>query len=115
MSKLYHGIMSVLDRFVPQKLQPLWQHPAGPKTVFFWAPTFKWGLVLAALGDLQRPPENLSFNQTVSLTATGMLWSRYSLVIIPKNWNLFAVNAFVASTGLYQLWRIMKYRSEHPA
>ena len=30
---------------------------------------------------------------------------RYSLVIIPKNLNLFAVNAAMAVTGSYQLSR----------
>jgi len=24
------------------RLKQLWNHPAGPKTVFFWAPTMKW-------------------------------------------------------------------------
>ena len=32
-----------------------WNHPAGPKTVFFWAPTFKWSLGLANLADYNRP------------------------------------------------------------
>ena len=41
--------------------------------------------------------------------ATGFIWSRYSLVIIPKNWSLFAVNLFVGFTGLYQISRVMLY------
>ena len=36
----------------------------------------------------------------------GTIWARYSLVIIPKNYNLFAVNVFVGLTGFYQLYRI---------
>jgi hypothetical protein len=52
-------------------------HPAGPKTVHFWAPTMKWGLVIASLGDMQRPVENLSVTQTSALAATGLIWSRY--------------------------------------
>lgn len=31
------------------------------------------------------------------------------MVIIPKNYNLFSVNIFVALTGLYQLLRIYRY------
>lgn len=31
------------------------------------------------------------------------------MVIIPKNYNLFSVNVFVAITGLYQLFRIYRY------
>lgn len=40
---------------------------------------------------------------------SGLIWSRYSLVIIPKNWNLFAVNFFVGSAGATQLYRIWRF------
>jgi len=109
MSRVYASVINVASRFVPKRLEPLWQHEAGPKTVFFWAPCFKWGLVIAGLGDLQRPAEKLSASQSGALAATGVIWSRYSLVITPKNWNLFSVNVFVAATGLYQLYRIFRY------
>ncbi|XP_043986839.1 mitochondrial pyruvate carrier 2-like [Gambusia affinis] len=85
---------------------------AGPKTVFFWAPMFKWGLVMAGLADMTRPADKLSTSQSAVLTATGLIWSRYSLVIIPKNWNLFAVNFFVGSAGASQLYRIWNYKQE---
>jgi hypothetical protein len=39
------------------------------------------------------------------VTATGIIWSRYSFVITPVNYNLFSVNAFMAVTGSYQLYR----------
>ncbi|KAH6562809.1 hypothetical protein BASA50_010026 [Batrachochytrium salamandrivorans] len=84
-------------------------HPAGPKTIHFWAPAMKWGLVIAGLGDLQRPAEKLSLMQTSALAATGIIWSRYSLVITPKNYNLFSVNVFVGAIGVYQLFRIYQY------
>ena len=57
-----------------------------------------------------------------ALAATGMIWVRYSLVIIPVNYSLaavsyaqhslvlydqyFKVNFFVGATGLGQLGRI---------
>jgi hypothetical protein len=66
----------------------------------------KWGLVIAGLGDLNRPVENLSLTQQSALAATGLIWSRYSMVITPKNWNLFSVNIFVGCIGVYQLFRI---------
>lgn len=69
------------------------------------------GLVIAGLGDLTRPVETLSIPQSVSLAATGMIWSRYSLVITPKNYSLFAVNVFVALTSLYQIGRAYKHQS----
>ena len=40
------------------------------------------------------------------LSLTGVIWSRYSMVVIPKNWNLFSVNIFLAVTGFMQLARI---------
>lgn len=45
--------------------------------------------MLAGLKDLQRPADQLSVGQCASLAATGIIWSRYSLVIIPKNYGLF--------------------------
>nr|XP_005993460.1 PREDICTED: mitochondrial pyruvate carrier 2 isoform X2 [Latimeria chalumnae] len=84
----------------------------GPKTVFFWAPIMKWGLVFAGMADMTRPAEKLSTAQSAVLTATGLIWSRYSLVIIPKVWNLFAVNFFVGCAGGTQLFRIWRYHQE---
>lgn len=56
------------------KFRTFWNHPAGvilfiadsvgPKTVHFWAPAFKWGLVIAGLGDLKRPVESVSVFQS---------------------------------------------------
>lgn len=59
---------------------------------------------------MARPTERLSLSQSASLTATGAIWSRYSLVIIPKNWNLFSVNVFVFLTSSYQLIRVLNYK-----
>ncbi|KFP38014.1 Mitochondrial pyruvate carrier 2, partial [Chlamydotis macqueenii] len=86
--------------------------PSGPKTVFFWAPIMKWGLVCAGMADMTRPAEKLSTAQSAVLMATGLIWSRYSLVIIPKNWSLFAVNFFVGCAGGSQLFRIWRYNQE---
>ncbi|KAG2577480.1 hypothetical protein GQ55_6G069100 [Panicum hallii var. hallii] len=87
------------------KLQAFWNHPAGPKTIHFWAPTFKWGISIANIADFAKPPEKISYPQQIAVTCTGLIWSRYSLVITPKNWNLFSVNVAMAGTGLYQLSR----------
>lgn len=85
-------------------------HPAGPKTIFFWAPMFKWGLVAAGVKDLSRPAEKLSLSQNIALAATGLIWVRYSLVITPVNYSLASVNLFVGATGITQLYRIWDYR-----
>ncbi|AXA48149.1 mitochondrial pyruvate carrier 2 [Malassezia restricta] len=89
-------------------------HPAGPKTVFFWAPMMKWGLVVAGLGDLARPADKLSASQNSALAVTGFIWVRYCFVITPVNYSLAAVNFFVGSTGLVQLLRIAYHRYTHP-
>merc|ERR1712130_304412 len=84
--------------------------PAGPKTVFFWAPAWKWCLVFATLSDYFRPADKLSLNLSMALTATGFIWSRYSMVIIPKNYVLFSVNICLGLTGLLQCARILNYQ-----
>ncbi|XP_076236287.1 uncharacterized protein LOC143180442 [Calliopsis andreniformis] len=115
MSVIYKKSMHKIGKFVPEKLQPLWNHPAGPQTIFFWAPAFKWGLVIAGLGDLQRPANQLSVGQSSALGITGLIWTRYSLAITPKNWSLFSVNLFVAITSMYQVGRAIKYQREQSA
>lgn len=112
MSVVYRNTMNAIGKLVPARLQPLWNHPAGPQTIFFWAPAFKWGLVIAGISDLNRPASQLSISQSTALGATGMIWTRYSLVIIPKNWSLFSVNLFVALTSLYQCSRAILYQME---
>jgi hypothetical protein len=52
-------------------------HPAGPRTIFFWAPAMKWSLVIAGLGDMQRPVENLSFTQNVALAGNTIIKFSY--------------------------------------
>jgi len=87
-------------------------HPAGPKTVFFWAPLMKWCLVAAGVKDLARPADKLSVSQNLALAATGIIWVRYSFVIKPRNLSLAAVNLFVGCTGIGQLVRIANHRSQ---
>ncbi|KAL8151019.1 hypothetical protein V2J09_020827 [Rumex salicifolius] len=65
------------------KLQAYWNHPAGPKTIFFWAPTFKWGLIIANIADLEKPPEDISYPTQAAMVVTGAIWARYSTIIIP--------------------------------
>ncbi|KAJ8642497.1 hypothetical protein MRB53_004245 [Persea americana] len=87
------------------RIKALWYHPAGPKTIFFWAPTFKWGLSVANVADFSQPPEKISYPNQIVLACSGVIWARYSTVITPKNWNLLGVNAAMAGTAIYQLTR----------
>mmetsp|Transcript_20817 Transcript_20817/g.45616 ORF Transcript_20817/g.45616 Transcript_20817/m.45616 type:complete len:108 (-) Transcript_20817:306-629(-) len=88
-----------------------WNHPAGPKTIFFWAPTMKWGITAANINDFSRPVEGISLPQQLAVTLTGTIWTRYSLVITPVNYNLMLVNVVMATTGMYQLSR--KIRADY--
>jgi hypothetical protein len=97
---------------VMQSAAAFWNHPAGPKTIFFWAPTMKWGITAANIKDFSRPPELLSTPQQAAVATTGLIWMKYSLDITPKNYNLMSVNAVMAATGLYQLYRKMKHDQE---
>ncbi|CAL8301447.1 unnamed protein product [Gadus morhua 'NCC'] len=108
----YHRMLDRVEHVLPARFRPFYNHPAGPKTVFFWAPMFKWGLVVAGAADFTRPAEKLSTSQSAVLMTTGVLWSRYSLVIVPRVWNLFAVNCFLGLAGATQLYRIWRYNSE---
>lgn len=94
------------------RLRALWDHPAGVKTIFFWAPTMKWGLVAASLSDMQRPPEEVSVPQCAALALTGCVWTRWSFVITPINYNLALSNLFVAGTNVYQLSRVFMAPNE---
>ena len=65
------------------KARQFWHHPAGPKTIHFWAPTFKWGISIANVADFKRPAEQVSYPQQVAVTATGVIWSRFATQITP--------------------------------
>ena len=44
---------------IGSKLSAFWSHPAGPKTIHFWAPTFKWGISIANVADFKRPADQV--------------------------------------------------------
>ncbi|KID89908.1 UPF0041 domain protein [Metarhizium guizhouense ARSEF 977] len=97
-----------------------WESEVGIKTVHFWAPVMKvadankdwqWALVLAGISDFARPAEKLSFTQNFALTCTGLIWTRWCLIIKPKNYLLAAVNFFLGLVGIVQVSRIVMYES----
>ncbi|KAL4805891.1 UPF0041-domain-containing protein [Aspergillus unguis] len=90
--------------------QRMWNSPVGVKTVHFWAPVMKWALVIAGISDFQRPAEKLSLTQNGALTATGAIWTRWCMIITPKNYLLAAVNFFLGCVGVVQVTRIFNYR-----
>jgi len=90
-------------------LKRMWNSPIGFKTVHFWAPVMKWSIVVAGISDLQRPAENLSLTQNGALTATGIIWTRWCMIIKPRNILLATVNGFLAIVGIVQVTRIVMY------
>lgn len=115
------GIVPILrDRILklplPEPVKYFIGHPAGPLTIHFWAPTFKWSITIANLSDINRPVETLSTAQQSAVALTGIVWSRYSTVIIPVNYNLLSVNLAMGITGIYQICRIVffRYGQENP-
>ncbi|RMZ81409.1 hypothetical protein DV738_g2192, partial [Chaetothyriales sp. CBS 135597] len=89
--------------------QRLWTSEVGIKTVHFWAPVMKWGVVLVGVSDFFRPAEKLSISQNLALVATGALWTRWCLIIRPKNILLAAVNFALFIVGTVQVGRIFVY------
>lgn len=45
----------------------------------------QWALVIAGISDFSRPPEKLSLTQNAALMATGAIWTRWCLIIKPRN------------------------------
>ncbi|EAW08805.1 mitochondrial pyruvate carrier family protein [Aspergillus clavatus NRRL 1] len=88
----------------------MWNSPVGLKTVHFWAPVMKWALVIAGISDFSRPAEKLSLTQNAALMATGAIWTRWCLIIKPRNILLAAVNFFLGCVGVVQVSRILMYR-----
>jgi hypothetical protein len=93
---------------MPSIVQKMGNSPVGPLTVFFWAPASKWLLSANNLVDLEKPTEKMSFSNQLALTITGVIWTRYSVVITPINYNLAAVNLTLGISSGYHLWRKIK-------
>ncbi|KAH0846883.1 Mitochondrial pyruvate carrier 2 [Fonsecaea pedrosoi] len=91
--------------------QRLWTSEVGIKTVHFWAPIMKWGVVLAGASDFLRPAEKLSLTQNLALMATGSIWTRWCFIIRPKNLLLAAVNFCLFLVGTVQVSRILMYQA----
>jgi len=100
--------VALASEAMPSLVQKIAKHPAGPFYIHFWAPTFKWALSVANLLDLERPTDQISLAQMTALTSTGLIWSKYSMAITPKNYNLLVVNLALALSSSYHLSRKIK-------
>jgi len=78
---------------------------AGPFTVHFWAPMSKWLISGASFMDLNRPTELVSLTQYSALTATGLFFSRYAMLVSPVNYMLCSVNIALFGSSAWHLGR----------
>lgn len=61
---------------------------------------------------MARPASQLSTSQNMALVCTGAIWTRWCLIIKPKNYLLAAVNFCLFLTGGAQLSRIYMCQKE---
>lgn len=80
--------------------------PTGPKTSHFWGPVTNWGISLAALKDMTKPPEKVSPNMTMALCVYSLLFMRFAIKVQPQNLLLFACHVTNETVQLYQLQRV---------
>eukprot|EP00411_Alexandrium_monilatum_P038738 CAMPEP_0175414318 /NCGR_PEP_ID=MMETSP0095-20121207/43602_1 /TAXON_ID=311494 /ORGANISM="Alexandrium monilatum, Strain CCMP3105" /LENGTH=239 /DNA_ID=CAMNT_0016713375 /DNA_START=93 /DNA_END=812 /DNA_ORIENTATION=- len=105
---LQKPLQSALVNMQAGTLSKLAAHPAGPFYIHFWAPNFKWMLSVSNLLDYNRPVETISMSMTSALTLTGLIFMRWSFVITPVNYSLFAVNLALSTSSGYHLARKVK-------
>ena len=67
--------------------------------------------VATNLLNVDKPTDTISLAQTTALTATGLIWTRYSFVITPVNYNLAIVNIALGLSSSYHLLR--KIRADY--
>jgi mitochondrial pyruvate carrier 1 len=79
--------------------------PTGPRTTHFWGPVTNWGLSIAALKDMSKPPELVSERMTVALMVYSVLFMRFALRVQPQNYLLFFCHLTNETAQTYQLQR----------
>jgi len=62
-------------------------------------------ITFSNIGDLNKPAEKISPYQQLAIFATGVLWTRYSFVVTPVNYNLAIANIFMGASAAYQIFR----------
>lgn len=92
----------------PPPAGPVWRFlnsPTGPRTTHFWGPVTNWGLSLAALKDMSKPPELVSERMTAALMIYSLLFMRFALRVQPTNYLLFSCHLANECAQTYQLQR----------
>ncbi|KAL5537372.1 hypothetical protein UlMin_045449 [Ulmus minor] len=88
-----------------QILRTFWNSPVGPKTTHFWGPALNWGIPIAAIADIKKPPEKISGNMTSVMCAYSALGMRFAWMVQPRNYLLLGCHAVNETVQLFQLSR----------
>ncbi|KAJ1939184.1 pyruvate transporter mpc1 [Kickxella alabastrina] len=75
----------------------------------FWGPVANWGIPLSAIADFNSSPEKISGKMTTALTFYSLLFMRFSWMVSPRNYLLFACHATNEVAQLVQLSRYIDY------
>ncbi|CAH2235919.1 jg25005, partial [Pararge aegeria aegeria] len=67
-------------------------------------------LVLASLDEYRRPLGKVSTTQSATLAATGLIWTRYCLVIRPINYSLSVCNFSLGLANAVQCFRAYRFQ-----
>ncbi|CAG4959413.1 unnamed protein product [Colias eurytheme] len=67
-------------------------------------------LVAASLDEYRRPLDTVSPTQSATLAATGLIWTRYCLVIRPINYALSLCNFSLGVANAVQCYRAFSYQ-----
>tara|TARA_B110001450_G_C17366971_1_gene378016 strand:+ start:156 stop:443 length:288 start_codon:yes stop_codon:yes gene_type:complete len=62
-------------------------------------------ITISNIGDMSKPAQLVSTNQQLAIFSTGVIWCKYSLAVVPVNYNLMIVNFFMGLSAGYQLYR----------
>lgn len=82
-------------------------------TTHFWGPMANWGFVIAGLADMRKPPEMISEKMTGVLCVYSLLFMRFSYMVQPRNYLLFAChfcNEVIQGTNLTRKLRYERYK-----
>lgn len=74
-------------------------------TSHFWGPVSNFGIPVAAVLDLKKDPDLISGPMTGSLIVYSLVFMRYSLAILPKNYLLFGCHFVNEAAQLTQGYR----------
>jgi mitochondrial pyruvate carrier 1 len=78
------------------------------KSTHFWGPFLNWSIPVAALYDgliKRTSPDKISPRMTLAMCIYSAVFMRFSLVVMPKNYLLFACHATNEVAQLLQAYR----------